>query len=69
MFDLTVVAIGGRWVLTDDGEGELGSFATRDEALEAAGVYARVDAEPRHVLIQDTPGEWYEAVVEPVAVH
>ncbi|MCR5878937.1 hypothetical protein [Phenylobacterium sp. J367] len=69
MFDLTVVARGGQWVLTDDAEGELGSFASRAEALEAAGVYAQVDAEPRHVLVQDTPGEWYETVVEPPALH
>ncbi|WP_374471304.1 hypothetical protein [Phenylobacterium sp.] len=65
MFDLTVVARRGRWVLTDDEEGELGDFATQAEALEAAGAYAHVDDEPRHVLIQEIPGEWDEAVVEP----
>jgi hypothetical protein len=64
MFDLTVVASGGRWVLTDDEEGELGSFATQAEALEAVGAYAIGD-EPRHVLIQEVPGEWDEAVVAP----
>ena len=69
MFDLTVVAHGGRWLLVDDEEGELGSYATQAEALEAAGTYASVDAEPRHVLIQEIPGEWDEAVVEPPTCH
>ncbi|WP_334164899.1 hypothetical protein [Phenylobacterium sp.] len=69
MFDLMVVAHGGRWLLMDDEEGELGSYATRAEALEAAGAFASVDAEPRHVLIQETPGEWDETVVDPPTCH
>ena len=69
MFDLSVIARGGRWVLTDDQEGDLGDYATQAEALEAAEAFAQVDAEPRHVLIQEIPGEWDEAVVEPKLVH
>jgi hypothetical protein len=70
MFDLTVVAFGGRWLLLDDEEGEVGAFDSQAEALKAAGDYAcEVDPEPRHVLIQEYAGEWDEAVVEPAALH
>jgi hypothetical protein len=69
MFDLTVVAFDGRWLLVDEAEGELGEYATRDEALRAAGAFAVLDREPRHVLIQDDRGEWDEAVVEPPVAH
>jgi hypothetical protein len=69
MFELTVVVVGGRWVLTDDEEGELGSYATRAEALKAAEAYAGVDAEARHVLIQEIAGEWDEAVIAPPTRH
>jgi hypothetical protein len=65
MFDLSVVAAGGRWLLVDESEGELGAYGTREEALEAAGACAVLDREPRHVLIQDDIGEWQEEVVEP----
>jgi len=65
MFDLTVVAFDGRWLLVDEVEGELGEFATKDEALKAASDFAVLDQEPRHVLIQDDAGEWDETVVEP----
>jgi len=69
MFDLSVVAFDGRWLLVDEAEGELGEYATRDEALRAAGAFATLDREPRHVLIQDDVGEWEEAVVEPPPMH
>jgi hypothetical protein len=69
MFDLSVVAFDGRWLLLDEAEGELGEFATRAEALKAAGDFAVLDQEPRHVLIQDDVGEWDEAVVEPPRLH
>jgi hypothetical protein len=69
MFDLTVVAQGGLWVLMDDQEGELGTYATQAEALAAAGDYARVDYEPRYVLIQEEEGGWEVAVVEPPTLH
>ena len=69
MFDLTVVAFDGRWLLVDETEGELGEFATKDEALKAAGDFAVLDQEPRHVLIQDDAGEWDETVVEPPRIH
>lgn len=65
MFDLTVVAQGGLWLLLDDEEGELGTYATQAEALAAAADYARVDAEPRHILIQEEAGDWDETIVEP----
>ncbi len=69
MFDLSVVAFDGRWILVDEREGELGEFATRAEALKAAGDFAVLDREPRHVLIQDDVGEWDETVVEPPPMH
>ncbi|HEX3886917.1 MAG TPA: hypothetical protein VHW05_05430 [Phenylobacterium sp.] len=69
MFDLSVVAFDGRWLLVDEAEGELGEFATKDEALKAASDFAVLDREPRHVLIQDDVGEWDETVVEPPRVH
>ncbi len=68
MFDLSVVAADGRWVLVDEAEGRLGDFASRAEALSAAADFAVVDQEPRHVLILDG-GEWDETVVEPTARH
>ncbi len=69
MFDLSVVAFDGRWILLDETEGELGDFATRHEALKAASDFAVLDREPRHVLIQDDVGEWDETVVEPPQMH
>ena len=68
MFDLSVVAVDGRWVLVDEAEGELGEFDSRAEALRAAGDFAVLDQEPRHVLILEA-GEWDETVIEPTAVH
>lgn len=66
MIDLTVAALGGRWVLEDDEGGELGAFQSQADALAAARDFARVDAEVRSVLIyEDETGEWAEAVVEP----
>ena len=65
MFDLSVVPHGGQWLLIDDEEGELGAYATQAEALAAAADYARVDAEPRHILIQEEEGDWDETIVEP----
>lgn len=69
MFDLTVVSQGGLWLLVDDEAGELGSFASRAEALQAAGDYAPARAELRHVLILEPTGEWQEAVIEPPTCH
>ena len=69
MFDLSVVAFDGRWLLLDEAEGELGEYATKDEALRAAGAFAVLDREPRHVLIQDDVGDWEETVVEPPPMH
>lgn len=71
MFDLTVVAKRGRWVLVDEDDGELGAFASRADALRAAaGAYeAYPGAEQRHVLIREESGEWDEAVVEIPRLH
>jgi hypothetical protein len=64
MFDLTVVAKSGRWLLMDDEAGELGDFSSRAEALHAACAYTTFPgAEYRYVLIQEE-GEWEEALVE-----
>ena len=68
MFDLSVVASQGRWLLLDEAEGQLGAFASKAEALKAIGDFAVLDREPRHVLILDG-GEWDEAVVEPSHLH
>ena len=69
MFDLTVLAVDGRWVLEDDAEGTLGAFASQAEALAAAGECARIDDWPRTVLVQDQLGEWAEEVIAPPALH
>lgn len=69
MTDLTVVARHGLWMLVDEDDAELGAFPSQAEALKAAGDYARVDQEPRHVLIQDPGGDWDEQLVEPPALH
>jgi hypothetical protein len=69
MFDLSVVALGGRWVLQDDDGGELGRYDSQAEALAAAGDFARVDEEVRVVLVCDDHGEWDEALVEPPPLH
>ncbi|MBS0334797.1 MAG: hypothetical protein JSS35_18660 [Proteobacteria bacterium] len=69
MFDLSVVVSKGRWLLVDEAEGELGAYDTRDEALKAAGDFAVLDREPRHVVIQDAAGEWEETVLEPPRFH
>lgn len=71
MFDLTVVAKRGRWVLVDEDDGELGAFASRADALRAAaGAYESYPGvEQRHVLIREESGEWDEAVVEIPRLH
>lgn len=70
MFDLTVVARGGRWLLVDDLAGELGDFASRADALDAAGTYEWCPYdECRYVLIQEESGEWDEALVEAPRLH
>jgi hypothetical protein len=70
MSDLTVVARRGLWMLVDDeDDAELGAYSSQAEALKAAGDFARVDQEPRHVLIQDAVGDWDEELVEPPALH
>ncbi|MCR5872883.1 hypothetical protein LRS10_00930 [Phenylobacterium sp. J426] len=69
MFDLSVVAQGGRWILQDDDGEELGRYESRAAALAAALDYARVDEECRVVLVCDDEGEWDEAVVEPPRLH
>jgi len=69
MRDLIVVARRGRWMLVGEDNAELGAYASKAEALAAAGAYARVDSEPRHVLIRDDVGEWDEAFVEPPPLH
>lgn len=70
MYDLTVVAKGGQWVLFDDEHGELGFFASQAEALDAARDYdLQVGDEPRYVLIQEMAGEWEEALVQAPVLH
>jgi hypothetical protein len=69
MFDLSVVATGGRWILLDESQGQIGAYASREEALSAAGACAVLDQEPRYVLIQEDCGEWDEAIVEPPRLH
>ena len=69
MSELTVVARQGQWMLVDEDDADLGAYGSKAEALEAAGDHARVDQEPRHVLIQDPLGDWDEAVVAPPSLH
>ena len=69
MTELTLVARQGLWMLVDEDDAELGAYGSKAEALEAAGDYARVDQEPRHVLIQDSLGDWDEEVIEPPSLH
>lgn len=70
MFDLMVVARGGRWVLVDEAVGELGAYSSRAEALRAASSYdGCVGEEHRFVLICEEHGEWEEAVLEIPRLH
>ena len=70
MFDLTVVSRRGRWVLVDELAGELGEFASRADALDAAGAHEWCPYdEIRYVLIQEESGEWDEALVEAPRMH
>ncbi|MDZ4374825.1 MAG: hypothetical protein U1C74_25885 [Phenylobacterium sp.] len=69
MFDFTVRARGGHWVLQDAEAGDLGAYETRDEALAAAGDWFRLIEQPCPVLICDDEGEWRQAVVEPTRMH
>jgi hypothetical protein len=69
MFDLTVLAKGGRWLLVDDEGGELGDFDSPAEALQAAGAYeAACRGEVRYVLVQEGD-EWEEVAVDPPLLH
>jgi hypothetical protein len=69
MSDLIVMARHGRWMLVGEDNADLGAYATKAEALAAAGAFARVDCEPRHVLVRDDAGEWHEELVEPASLH
>jgi hypothetical protein len=69
VFDFTVLARDGRWLLQDDMAGELGCYDTRAEALAAASEWMRVIDAPWPVLIFDETGEWEEVVVEPTVFH
>ena len=69
MSDLTVVSRKGLWMLVDEDDAELGAFRSQAEALQAAGDVARVDLEPRHVLIQEPGGDWDEEFVTPPSLH
>jgi hypothetical protein len=68
VFDLTVVAKGGRWLLVDEEAGELGAFPSRAEALRAACAYESFPGDYCYVLIQEE-GEWEEALVEVPRLH
>ena len=68
MFDLSVMATGGRWLLVDEAQGEIGAFESREAALSAAQAYTVIDQEARHVLIHDED-EWNETLVEPSRLH
>ena len=69
MFDFTVRAKSGFWVLQDAECGELGAYETSDEALAAAGDWLRLIETPWPVLICDADGEWAQTMVEPTALH
>jgi len=69
MFDFTVCPKRGAWLLQDDQAGNLGAYATRDEALAAAAEWMRLIERPWPVLICDADGEWRDQTVPPTAVH
>ncbi|MBW8814181.1 MAG: hypothetical protein JF588_12215 [Caulobacterales bacterium] len=69
MFDFTVRARSGFWVLQDADAGDLGAFESRDEALAAASDWVRLIDAPWPVLVCDADGEWHEMVVEPTPLH
>ena len=69
MFDFTVRAKSGFWVLQDVECGELGAYETRDEALAAASDWMRLIEQPWPVLVCDDEGEWDQTVVEPTRLH
>lgn len=69
MFDFTVRARSGHWILQDAEAGELGAYETRDEALAAAGDWMRLIEQSWPVLICDEDGEWRQTLVEPTRFH
>lgn len=69
MFDFTVRARSGHWVLQDAEAGDLGAYGTRDEALAAAGDWVRLIEMPWPVLVCDADGEWDQTLVEPTCLH
>lgn len=69
MFDFTVRARSGQWVLQDVDAGELGAYETHEEALAAAGDWMRLLDAPWPVLVCDEDGEWRELLVEPNRPH
>lgn len=69
MFDFTVRARSGHWVLQDAESGDLGAYDTRDEALAAAGDWMRLIDMPWPVLVCDADGEWDQTLVEPTRPH
>ena len=69
MFDFTVRARSGHWVLQDTEAGDLGAYDTRDEALAAASDWVRLIEMPWPVLVCDADGEWDQTLVEPTCLH
>ena len=53
MFDFTVRARSGHWVLQDAEAGDLGAYETHDEALAAASDWVRLIEMPWPVLVCD----------------
>ena len=69
MFDFTVRARSGHWVLQDAEAGDLGAYETHDEALAAASDWVRLLEMPWPVLVCDEDGEWRQTIVEPTRPH
>jgi len=69
MFDFTVRARSGFWVLQDVECGELGAYDTYEEAMAAAGDWMRLIEQPWPVLICDADGEWRQQMVEPTIIN
>ena len=70
MFELSLTAVDGRWVLEDDELGPIGAYDSQAEALIAIGeTRSLADGDPQSVLVLDPDGEWYEFLVQPGRRH
>jgi len=69
MCELSILSVGGQWVLLDSDDAELGQYCSMAAALSAARSFLGTGPACASVLVGDHDGEWCEEHIEPPARH